>query len=317
MFARAVFMVLAGISVCAAAEGEWRLKLQTGETVLTVRPDGSDAQATIEKQTAEKQTMGGVLSPDGKAIARTEVRRPEASDAHPSLFVTDANDLKKFRFVDFEGDQPAWSPDSKSVVYRSATGVTQIRHASVLDSGSGCIRVACSESTQLSNALRGAYSPRALANGHYAWLEWNSVHGKLRHSDLVIYDGKTTRKLVDDQYIADYAVSPDSKTIAYGTVGSLVFIQVQSGEKTTVPYETIDKKLYAHAATGITWRPDQAAIACRIGFLGGRLTGTTVFGDSQIFVLPRHGQATWFMLDDRLGAAHKIEQIRWERASAP
>ena len=96
---------------------------------------------------------------------------------------------------------------------------------------------------------------------------------------------------VKDDYVHGYAWSSDGKKIAVSTHDRLAFYKVGEAQPfKTLVCSSIDKRLYAHAATNMIWRPDDKAIACNIGFLGGRTEGTVVYGDHQLFVIPLEGK---------------------------
>ncbi len=119
------------------------------------------------------------------------------------------------------------------------------------------------------------------------------VRTKGRRSDLVILDLDTGQidVQVKDDYVHGYAWSSDGKKIAVSTHDRLAFYKVGEAQPfKTLVCSSIDKRLYAHAATNMIWRPDDKAIACNIGFLGGRTEGTVVYGDHQLFVIPLEGK---------------------------
>jgi hypothetical protein len=65
----------------------------------------------------------------------------------------------------------------------------------------------------------------------------------------------------------------------------------------------------SHAAFDIVWRPDGQSVACSIQFLGDRQEGgRKIFGDDELFILPRIGQPTWFQ------PGMKFEQINWVKS---
>src|SRR5206468_3434228 len=113
-------------------------------------------------------------------------------------------------------------------------------------------------------------------------------------------------------FINDYAWSPDGTTIAYSKFGALVFHDLANDSEQEVAFPDIDKRLDSHAAFLICWRPDSQAVACSIVFLGGRQKGgPAMFGDDEVFVIPRRGKPTWFR------AGGRVERIEWVKPPGP
>ena len=126
--------------------------------------------------------------------------------------------------------------------------------------------------------------------------------------DLLIFDGRQTKAVVKNVYIADYAWRPDGKSVAYSKAGSLVFHDLTTGAEQEIAFPDIDKRLQSHVALRICWRPDSQALACTIMFLGGRMWGgPKIFGDDELFVIPRRGQPSWFRPGEKLDEV----QIEW------
>ena len=113
-------------------------------------------------------------------------------------------------------------------------------------------------------------------------------------------------------FINDYAWSPDGKTIAYSKLGSLIFHDLKTGAEQERAFVDIDERLSSHVAARIAWRPDGQVLACAITFLGGRQQGgPQMFGDRELFVIPRRGKPTWIATDG------DVERIEWVKSPQP
>jgi hypothetical protein len=148
--------------------------------------------------------------------------------------------------------------------------------------------------TGVSDAPHGAMLPKFDAGGRLAYLVRSEWVGKRRPADLVIAEGKAARVAIKGAVIADYAWGPDGKAIAYSKSGAVVFHDTASGEEQEVALKGIDERLSGHAAVRICWSPDGRAVACGMLFWGGRQQGNKMFGDDEVFVIPRVGKPNWF-----------------------
>ena len=114
-------------------------------------------------------------------------------------------------------------------------------------------------------------------------------------------------------YISDFAVTPDGKTIVYGTIGALTFHDVQSNNNTVIRLaDMIDKRLADSSAVNLTLSPDGRSAATRLLMIGGRQVGAPkVFGDEEIFIIPREGKATWFQ------PGIEVYNVEWLKGKQP
>ena len=262
-----------------AAEQSWYLRLSTADKTYVVRPDGS-GQREVEHIVRSPAGVSGdartEFSPDGK---RRIVIDLENGIWVATLADADGKNAKKLTQSNAASIVASWSPDGKHLAYSSA------------ESGTPQIYVAGDDGTsakQITNEAIGAYECHYGSDGQLAYLAWRGPP-KLRPADLIISDDKGSRAIVKNTFIDEFAFSPDGKTIAYGKYGSLVFHELASGKEQEIDFKMIDPRLNSHVAWKLNWRPDSRALACSITFLGGRLAGTQIFGDNEIFVIPRRG----------------------------
>jgi len=163
---------------------------------------------------------------------------------------------------------------------------------------------------QLTHAPHGAWLPKFGPDGRLAYLSWHKREGKLQPADLLISDDQYTKAVVKNVFINDYAWSPDGSMIAYSKLGALVLHELVTGKAQAIAFPDIDKQMSSHAASLICWRADSQAVACSITFLGDRQEGgPKIFGDDELFVIPRSGQPSWFR------PGEKVEQIEWVKQS--
>ncbi|MEE8104135.1 MAG: hypothetical protein V3T86_01220 [Planctomycetota bacterium] len=114
--------------------------------------------------------------------------------------------------------------------------------------------------------------------------------------DLVLLDLETGARLelLTGKHIMDFAFSPDGKVLAVSHSTQIDFYDRAGKLLRTLAAKQIDKRMYSHGAHHILWRPDSAAIACAIQFLGGRVAiageePTPIYGDHQLFIVPLKG----------------------------
>jgi RNA polymerase sigma factor (sigma-70 family) len=272
------------------------------------RPDGTGRTETIAPVPFRRQ-----LSPDGKSI--TYVISPSGDEA---VYVADI-DGKNARVVSPDkvvATSPTWSPDGRRIAFAAMRG--QQWQVYVADRDGGNVR-------QLTGRAHGAWMPKFAPDGRLAFLSGHQRQGKLQPADLVIADGTGNKAIerdgvvLDDAWsedgkaiairgvpILDYAWSRDGKAIAYSKLGALVFHEVGSGKEQEITFQDIDKRLNSHAAWLICWSPDDRAVVCSIMFLGDRqFGGPKIFGDDELFVIPRAGKPSWF------GHGETVRHIEW------
>jgi hypothetical protein len=145
----------------------------------------------------------------------------------------------------------------------------------------------------------GAGLPKFAPDGRLAWLRYYPRTGKLQSADLMVAgdDPKAddSKAIVKAIYINDYAWSPDGKTIVYSSLGSLGFVEVATGKQQLVALADIDARLGSDSAWYLTFSPSGESVACCIMFLGDRRQGgPAMFGDDEVFIVPRRDKASWF-----------------------
>jgi RNA polymerase sigma factor (sigma-70 family) len=255
---------------------------------LLFRPDG-----TGRTESTTPVPFGRQLSPDGKSIAYI------SSSGDEAVYVADA-DGKNARKVSPDkavAASPGWSPDGRRIVFAARRG--EQWQVYVVDRDGGNVR-------QLTASPHGASMPKFAPDGRLAYLSWHQRQGKLQPADLVIADGTDSKAVVGGVPVLDYAWSRDGKAIAYSKPGALVFHEVGSGKDQDTAFQDIDRRLTSHAAWLICWSPDNRAVACSIIFLGDRqFGGPKIFGDDELFVIPRAGKPSWFE------PGEKVRHIEW------
>jgi dipeptidyl aminopeptidase/acylaminoacyl peptidase len=268
-------------------EQAWHLRLSTVDKTYIVRPDGTD-----QREVEYVAPAHGQLSPDGK--------RRLVIDLENGIWVAtlaDADGKNAKRLTESSASQicASWSPDGKRIAYASGeSGKPQIYTA---DADGSNVK-------QITHEALGAWPCKYGPGGQLAYVVWRGPP-KLRPSDLIVADGKRTSAIVRNTWIGEFEWSPDGKTIAYSKYRSLVFHELESGKEREIVFKDIDPRLTSHTVWKLAWRGDNQAVACQIAFLGGRVEGTHIFGDDEVFVLPREGKPTWFK------PAEKIERVEW------
>jgi RNA polymerase sigma factor (sigma-70 family) len=255
---------------------------------LLFRPDG-----TGRTESTAPVPFGRQQSPDGKSIAYI------SSSGDEAVYVADV-DGKNARKVSPDkavAASPGWSPDGRRIAFAARRGEQWQVYA--VDRDGGNVR-------QLTDSPHGAWMSKFAPDGRLAYVSWHQRQGKLQPADLVIADGTDSKAVVRGVPVLDYAWSRDGKAIAYSEPGALVFHEVGSGKEQEIAFQDIDKRLTSHAAWLICWSPDDRAVVCSIMFLGGRqFGGPKIFGDDELFVIPRAGKPIWFE------PGEKVRHIEW------
>jgi Tol biopolymer transport system component len=287
-----IFLYSATLSL-ADDEGWW-IECRGGGRTILMRPDGS-AQKTVEAR-----AQLGEVSPDGKHVAYTIA----AGDAS-NLIVADA-DGKDPRVIAARvhgGVKPSWSPDSKRIAFASEANGVGRWQATVIDAdGKNAQPIDPGEA-------RATFHPKFGPDGRVAYIILNPKIGKAMPVDLVVSDGKA-RQVISNRFITDYAWSPDGKQIAYSGIGTLVFHDLATGKTREVNYAAIHPDLRSHTAWHIRWRPDGQSVLCAVMFLGGRMQGTHIKGDDELYVITPEGKAT------ELVPPVKPEEWGWVKAQS-
>ena len=261
--------------------GPWRIVYEQERKLWSMREDGSMVRA----ESADPAPTY-VLSPDGKRRAYTS-----GKGESERLAICDADGKnEKVLTPDIADDSfssPQWTPDGKCLVFaRFHGGKWQI--CIIQDDGTKLV--------QLSDHPAGARDPRVSPAGEsIAYLELHPSREKLPGKTLrtVDFSGTERKVVVEKTQILGHSWSPKGDRLAVSLVQELRILEMPSGKTVlSIDYSTVNKKLYAHAAYGLVWKPDGSAIACTIQFLGGRMLGTKVFGDNHIFFLSMDGKHT-------------------------
>jgi hypothetical protein len=278
----------------ARAADAFSLRLITGDGTINCLPDGT---ARVERPAA--------------AAAKGVVTLTHSPDSMQTLFVRDgaiyrgdanAEHAVRVSPEGLETGWPAWSADGRRIAFVGRQ--KSVYQVHVMDRDGRHER-------QLTDFPKGAWQPRFGPDGRLAFLVFREPHAKLPLSDLVVSDIDDVNKLhvqpiALNVFVNTFAWSPDGKTLAYSTLGSLVFHELATDKEHTVAYLDIDPRLKGHTAFTLAWRPDNQAVACTIHFLGDRQQGgPMILGDEEVFVIPRDGKPTWF------DAGMAVQGIEW------
>lgn len=287
-------LLLIALSALALQESEpWRLVYGLHKDRLpvkfkSVRMDGTGLRDETEGQQESRFRLWVFLKGGTSVIAVSE----GAPDKNP-VELTDGKSLDL---------SPSWTSDGKRVVFQSnRSGKPQVW---IMDQdGKNAVR--------LTDHVDGATQPRASpASEVIAYREEHPAREKLPPSTLRTMDlsGRNPKVLIERTQMQGHAWSPEGGQLAVSLVNELRILEIPSGKTTkSFKFEEIHKELYAHAAYGLTWRPDGKAIACTIQFLGGRTEGAEIFGDQQVFILPFEGKPV--VID----AGGPAGPVRWTR----
>ena len=215
---------------------------QAREVPITLR--GAPASAAVEHRTFTDQIRELALSPDGKKIAFT---------VHGEIFSASAKDGgDAVRLTNTAGEEAelAWSPDSRRLVYRSDRDRTN--HLFFYD-------FSIERETQLTNAAGRDDQPRYSPDGK--WIAFERDSRELRVIDPVSRQEKLianglfdTPPMVDQR---DYVWSPDSKSMAFTTVGARGFTNVSVATVDGGPSTARPVTFLANSSAGyVSWSPD-------------------------------------------------------------
>ncbi|MAG59151.1 MAG: hypothetical protein CMJ83_22930 [Planctomycetes bacterium] len=182
---------------------------------------------------------------------------------------------------DSDDAMPAWSPRGDALAWcrRDAKKRWQV-HFQPLDAA---------EARILTKFEGNVVEPVLSGTGLIAWIERPIPKRfmKMPPGNVVLssLDGKTRHVIGTLGSFMDLGFSPDGKLLMVHRPAALDFYDVATRRKVrTFDLTEIPQVGWAHGAWRVAWRPDSRAFACRITFLGGRMEGTEIYGDHQIFL---------------------------------
>jgi len=273
---------------------------------LRVRLDGKPNRAVLFRPDGTGRTelsatpRVGQPSPDGKSAVYVEISGEDRRDS--AIWVADADGKNSSKVSPEAGTDfayPCWSPDGRQIAFVCVNAGRQQVH--VMDRNGKNVR-------QVTDLSANAWSPAFGPGGRLAYLTVAKDDGTGRRTELAVVDGKATTTVVQAPQVSAYAWGPDGKVIAYAKPGALVFHDLGSGDRREVRLPDIDRRLSDHGVTQICWSPDGRAVACSIRVLGNAWMGPgpqpaippTVFGDNELFVIPRAGKPSLFEAGGRV-----------------
>jgi tricorn protease len=194
--------------------GIWTLDTATKEArEVPIALRGAPAAASVEHKSFSDQLQELALSPDGKKLAFT---------VHGEIFsasAKDGGDAARVTTTAGEEAELAWAPDSRRLAYMSNR--TGTHHVFVYDFSTG-------KETQLTSGASRNDQPRYSPDGK--WIAFERDSRELRIIDPV---SKTERLVATGVFdtppfvdARDFVWSPDSRYIAYLTVGAKAFTNV-------------------------------------------------------------------------------------------
>jgi tricorn protease len=194
--------------------GIWTVDTASGQArEVPIALRGAPAAAAVEHKTFSDQIQELALSPDGKKVAFT---------VHGEIFsasAKDGGDAARVTSTAGEEGEPAWAPDSRQLVYMSdRTGTHKLF---LYDFATG-------KETALTSGSGRDDLPRYSPDGKWVAFERNSR--ELRIVDPATKEEKLLATGVFDTPpfadARDFVWSPDSRFIAYLSVGAKAFANV-------------------------------------------------------------------------------------------
>jgi tricorn protease len=223
----------------------WTVDTATGlsrEVPIALR--GAPAAAAVEHRTFSDQIRELALSPDGRKIAFV---------VHGEIFsasARDGGDAVRLTSTAGEEAELAWSPDSRRLAYRSDRDRTN--HLFVYD-------FASERETQLTSGAGRDDQPRYSPDGR--WIAYQRDSRELRVIDpaskqekLVATGAFDVPPMADQR---DFTWSPDSKSIAFTTVGGRGFTNLSVATVDGGPSSAKPVTFLANSFGGsVSWSPD-------------------------------------------------------------
>ena len=219
---------------------------QAREVAITLR--GAPAAAAVEHRTFSDQIRELALSPDGRKIAFT---------VHGEIFSASAKDGgDAARVTDTAGEEAemAWAPDSRTLVYQSNRERTN--HLFLYD-------FASERERQLTSGPGRDHQPRYSPDGK--WIAFQRDSSELRVIDpatkqekLVASGRFDTPPMIDQR---EFVWSPDSKALAYFTVGARGFTNVSVATLDGGPASSRPVTFLANSFAGsLLWSTDATSL---------------------------------------------------------
>ena len=235
-------------------------------------------------------------SPDGKHLVWAAWH-----DRNRDLFICDKDEKNGRRLTKHVAmdAMPTWSPDGKRIAFASQR-VGRKWQIWILPVAGGLPKLVTTDE-------HGAWMPHFAPNGNrLAYIVRVPLPrgGKGWRGDIVVHDldASTRTVIAKNLHMPSVSWSPDGKRLAVGAIGSL---RIHEGTKvvTHVDLPKADKRLHAHIAGALVWRPDGRELVCSITFAGGRAaivrddaTGKKaadfdrIYGDHELFFLTPDGK---------------------------
>jgi dipeptidyl aminopeptidase/acylaminoacyl peptidase len=269
----------------AAGEDEGTIHVATAGRVIAFNTDGTK-QGEVKNERGDER-----LSPDGKRAAFAKDR---------AIYVAnkEGGDARRLSPEGLRAASPFWSPKGDEIAFTA--WVKEARQLYVIRPDGKGLR-------QVTDWPSSIEMPKYTPDGKLSYLRLKEEQGKFQAADLVLGEGRELKTLVKDTFIGDYAWSPDGKTLAYGTLHAIRFLDIATEKAQEIRCDQISELLDHNGPLAIAWNPAGTAIVCRLpafvssaATIGGELPPQH-FGDCEIFIIPREGKARWFVVGNIRG----------------